>query len=470
MAIHKIQATLLALSLSVIMVTSGIAAAVNAQNSNQSARTPVKHVIIIMMENHSFDNIFGIYPEVRGQSGNISGSIERPVNLLGVSPIPNLSAVPNGTYYTSDPVEGYTVYHNDFNNGLMNGFLNNSGPQSMTYFTSNQLSIEWSLAEEFGLGDSYFASYLSETTPNRLMSLAGYTPVKADYGPPPYIPYNQTIFYELEHFGISWSYYTVTASASSAPLDFISGFGNSSRYVQNWSGFYSALNSSSLPSVSWVMPVGITDSQYSQHPPRNMTLGEEWMLQIVNAVMRSSIWNTSAIFITYDEGGGYYDQVAPPVLDGIQLGFRVPLIVISPYAKENYVSNTLLNHDSLLAFIDYNWKMPPLNGFVAYSNIPLDFFDFSTRYSSGNLLRSPFIISNTVSFPLAPQIPLNGLPYARNGSSNITLHSMNIQPFIGTNSTSVSGNNYTVVEIALLAALLISTFTVIYVKMRRKRI
>jgi phospholipase C len=461
------------LVLSILVTLWGYSALAYAQTGPQtgtsSTLTPIRHVIIVMMENHSFDNIFGIYPEVQGNTTNLTKQIERPTNLLGLKSFSNLTPVPNGTYSTEDPIEGYTTYHNDFNNGLMNGFLNNSGPQSMTYFTSNQLSSEWILAEEFGLGDRYFSSYMSETIPNRLMALAGFTPVRADYGPPPYIPYNKTIFYELQYFNIGWSYYTVTSSTSSIPLDFISGFGSSSRYVQNWSSFYRAVNSSSLPAVSWVMPVGTIDSQYSQHPPRNMSLGEEWMLNIVNAVMHSSIWNSSAIFITYDEGGGYYDQIAPPVLDNIQLGFRVPLIVISPYAKEDYVSNTLLNHDSLLAFIDYNWKIPPLNRFVSFSKIPIDFFDFNKKYSSGSILRRPFTLNANDTFPIEPQIPFELLPYARDGSSNLSLQALNIAPFIASNTQKRDSGNYYLLAVFLLSLVLIAVFTLVYLHKRIRR-
>ena len=109
------------------------------------------------------------------------------------------------------------------------------------------------------------------------------------------------------------------------------------------------------------MPVGGGEPDVSQHPPQNVTDGELWLANVVNSVMQSPYWNSTAIFITYDEGGGYDDQVPPPVVDGTQLGFRVPFLVISPYAKEDYVSSTLLNHDSILAFIEYDWGLPALN-------------------------------------------------------------------------------------------------------------
>jgi len=376
--------------------------------------TPFKHVIIIMMENHSFDNFFGVYPTLnQTPTSPILEEIQKPVNLLSMTNPPNLQRVANNSFWTADPFEGYDAYHADWNNGSMNGFAQNSGSQSMSYFTSAQLAVEWDWAEEYGLGDMYFASYLSDTAPNRLMSLAGYTPVTGDYGPPPFISVNQTIFGELSANGISWGYYVNDPSGTPYPLNYFSGF---SQYKDNVNGiqvFERELTDGGLPSVSWVMPLDGGVGGLSQHPSENVTLGETWMLGVVNSVMTSSYWNNTVIFITYDEGGGYYDQVPPPTLDGEQLGFRVPLIVISAFSKEDYVSNTVLNHCSLLAFIDYNWRLSPLNRFVADSNLPLDFFNFNQTYSNGDLIRPPLVFSNSSSFPAQPQIPFAQLPYQR---------------------------------------------------------
>ncbi|MEM3857747.1 MAG: alkaline phosphatase family protein, partial [Thermoprotei archaeon] len=297
--------------------------------------TPIQHVVVIMMENHSFDNIFGVYPTMNSSHpSQLEQSIQRPINLLDMSPAPAVRAVPNGTFWTADPTEGYGPYHTDWNGGKMNNFVAGSGQQSMTYFTASQLAAEWDLAEQYGLGDMYFASYLSETNPNRLISLAGFTPVENDVGPPPYIPVNESIFGELSHYGVSWKYYVKSPSSTAFPLNYFSGFGKYASNVASWKQFAIDLKDGTLPSVSWIMPVGGGASGYSQHPSDNMTFGELWFLNIVNEVEESRYWGSTAIFITYDEGGGYYDQVPPPVLDGVQLGFRVPLIVVSPYAKE----------------------------------------------------------------------------------------------------------------------------------------
>jgi phospholipase C len=363
------------------------------------------------MENHSFDNIFGVYP---GKNYSASLGIETPTNLIsgGSTDLPQLVAVPAGNYSTANPRE--SVYPEDFDNGKNDGFPRYSGPQSMTYFTSSQLAIEWDWAEQYGLGDNYFSSVLSETTPNRLMSLAGYTPVMSDTGPPPYVPVGSSIFGQLSDGGVSWASYGV--DASSYPMNFFSGIENYSSHIHgSWGALEADLSGGSLPSVAFVSSLG--GAGVDQHPSDNVTYGEVWLLGIVNEVMRSSYWSSSVIFINYDEGGGYYDQVPPPTLAGDQLGFRVPLIVISPYSKEGYVSHTEMNHASILGFMEYNWHLAPLNEFVAQSYLTLDFFDFSQRP------RSPLELNASSTFPMSPQIPFGQLPYARSGSSSSDLAS-----------------------------------------------
>jgi hypothetical protein len=219
------------------------------------------------------------------------------------------------------------------------------------------------------------------------------------------------------------------------PLNYLDGSGAYSTQVQSWSSFYGALQQGTLPSVSWVMATGGGASGLDQHPSANVTLGEEWLLGVVNRVMQSSYWSSTAIFITYDEGGGYYDHVPPPVVDGVQLGFRIPLFVISPYAKENYVSNTVMDHSSTLSFIDYNWQLPALNSYVAESGLPLDMFDFNQTYGSGALARQPIVLGNSSQYPTSLQIPLNELPYQRTGSTDVTLASLGAGLYVTSNSS-----------------------------------
>ncbi|AHC51955.1 phosphoesterase [Sulfolobus acidocaldarius SUSAZ] len=417
----------------------------NIAYAENETRTPIKHVIIIFMENHSFDNFFGVYP-TGGVNESLSNELMKPNNLLGLPVLSQLKPVPNGTYVTVDPNEGYIPYHQDWNGGKMDGFLQGSGPQGLTYYTVSQLAPLWDLAEEYGLADNYFSPVMSESAPNHLYLYAAYSPVIDDYGPPPYIPFNETIFAELSQYGVSWGYYIFNASDwGQSDLKYFSGVKDYLNHVRSWSTFIDQLNNGTLPSVSWILPSPTTD----MGPPANVLQGEMWLLYIVNAIMRSPEWISTAIFITFDEAGGYYDHVPPPVFQGQQLGERVPLIVISPYSKEDYISNTLLTHASLIAFIDYNWGLPALNKFVLNSYLPLDFFNFTqpprppVNMSGFPIPSSPyFTFNNSVVqeysnlgklFPLPPQIPFNKLGCPRSGSTNLTLASISSKVYVTNN-------------------------------------
>ncbi len=395
--------------------------------------TPIKHVVIIMQENHSFDNYFGTYPTANGTLVNDITS-----QLQKVDGIPNGVCLPYGAGCvspypasgdnTANPVEGQLVYEKDYNNGKVDGFPRNSGPQSMAYFNYLQVAAYWDYAEEYGLGDNYYASVMSTTTPNRLMLFAGDTPVSQNYGPPPYVSYGDTILKQLSAHDISWGYFDSLKPSYQAsnlyPINYLTGISPAANaHVQDLSALSQALSKGEgLPSVSFVMTLVQTD--FDEHPPENVTTGELWVVSVVNAVMESTYWDSSAVFITWDEGGGYYDHVPPPHNLTIDHGFdnplqgygqRVPLLVISPYSKENSMSRTLLNHMSLLRFIDDNWNLPSLNENVANSNNLLDFFEFSQPPRPPIILGTDGLFSAR-SYPVPIQIPFSQLPYSRTGS------------------------------------------------------
>jgi phospholipase C len=417
--------------------------------------TPIKHVIMVMMENHSFDNVFGLYPTLnKTNPGTLLATLQQPDDVLHAPRGVSLTQVPNGTYWTANPNEG--VYQADWDNGKMDGFASNGGSVAMTYFSSSQFAVEWDWAEEYAIADRYFSSCLCMTNPNRLFSLAGYgAGLTTDSGPPPYIAVTQSIFAELSSYGVSWGYYVRDPATDNFPLNYFDGIGAYSSQVQRWSSFYSSLQQGTLPSVSWVMPVGGGASGIDQHPSANVTYGEGWLLGVVDRVMQSGYWNSSAIFVTYDEGGGYYDHISPPSFDGIQLGFRIPFFVISPYAKENYVSTTLMNHASSLAFIDYNWGLPALNAYVADSGLPLDMFDFTQPYSGAGVGRQPVLLQNSSTYPANLQIPLSDLPYQRSGSNSLTLASSGGQLYTPSNMTTTPVTQSLPFTVAVAAALLL---------------
>jgi phospholipase C len=393
----------------------------HAVSASPSPRTPIQHVIIIVQENHSFDNYFGTYPTANGTRLDPTTSQLSQVNglpnhtclpIMSSCISPNLSTNPD----QSNPVEGQPTYELDYaNNGT--GFATYSGPQSMVYFDYRTVAGYWDYAEEYGLADNYYAPVLSTTTPNRLMILAGDTPVSANYGPPPRMPYSSTLMQQLDDAAVSWGYYDYIdifgGPSNVYPLNYTSDEPQQAlSNTRNISDLIQELSSGSgLPSVSFVNSLGLPN--LTEHPPFNPRTGEQWVVSIVNRVMESNYWASTAIFITWDEGGGFYDHVVPPREFTVNhaftdelfgLGQRVPLLVISPYSKENFVSSKLLSHLSLLHFVEYNWNLPLLNGLVGESNLPLDFFNFSQGP------RNPVILSSPIVYPIPLQTESAPLP------------------------------------------------------------
>ncbi|MEM0141655.1 MAG: alkaline phosphatase family protein [Thermoplasmatales archaeon] len=413
----------------------------------QQTRTPIKHVINIFFENHTFDNLFGTYPG--SNKTTVMLNLTKPLNLLAnPALLKGLTAIPPGTFSTADPIEGYLPYHEDWNHGKMNGFLNGSGPQSLYYYTAAQAAPLWDLAEQYAIADNYFAPQIGESAPNTLYYLAGFSPVFNDYGPPPFIPINETIFGELNHYKISWGVYVHGNEKEFDMSQYISGIGKYQGNISSWQSFLQSLNNGKLPQVSYVFSQDANG--YDMGAPSNILKGELWLLYLINEIEKSKYWNSTAIFITWDDPGGYYDQVSPPVFDNVQLGFRLPLIVVSPYAKEDYVSNTLMTHSSIISFIDYNWNIPALNQLVASLPVPLDMFNFNASYNSGGPARMPMQFSffpipsspyfnltsqqlnfnYSSSFPMSPQYNFSILPYAREGQSSQSLSAMGFPTFI----------------------------------------
>ena len=190
----------------------------------------------------------------------------------------------------------------------MNGFAENSGSQSMTYFDYHQIPAYWDYAEEYGLGNNYFASVLSTTLPNRLMAIEGDSQfASTDLSSPSFFSdlfnqlsasFSSTIFYQLSSVGISWGYFDFFPSNpySSSSVPFANNF-------QNVSSLYGDLSSgSSLPQVSFVSSLAAPNG-LDELSPNSVTAGQDWVVSLVNSVMQSSYWNSSAIFLTWDEGG-----------------------------------------------------------------------------------------------------------------------------------------------------------------------
>ncbi|ARM74630.1 alkaline phosphatase family protein [Acidianus manzaensis] len=436
---NKIRRRLVVLGLMIFILFLASFSFASLVHSEEETSTPIKHVVIIILENHSFDNIFGTYPFGTPEIiNNITESVMRPVGLNISSDIPknpsNLSEGVLHPYYANsiflrDPTEGYTPYHIDWNNGSMNGFVEGSGTQSLAYLSYEQVPLLWDYAEEYTLADNYFSPVLAPTQPNRVAYLTGYpTSVIGDNFVSSVIPFKYTILYQLSENGVSWAYfdygYKTNQSLPPFPLVVFSGSKDYSSHYFNTSQFIYDLKTGNLPSVSWLMFTGgdghDTHSALDLHPPYNLTEGQVNLSYYINAIMDSKYWNSTAIFITFDEGGGFYDQVPPPIIytygEGCDhylqelgiynystLGQRIPLLIISPYSKEGFINNYTLSGYTILAFIDYNWHLPFLTQIVANSDLYglLQSFNFS-------MLRPPVIITpKNWTYPIPLQYPIH---------------------------------------------------------------
>lgn len=390
--------------------------------------TPIKHVIIIIQENHSFDNLFGTYPfGWPSIVNNITLSVMWPEGLYnnytqlqksknGVLDYISVPNVPwfsifgsSHPYYanawdTIDPSEGWTIYHGDYWFDTPNGFVYYSGPQSMAYFSYEQVGVLWDYAEEYVLSDNYYSPVLGLTEPNRIAYMIGQPPNYYSDSFYDVIPFNESIMYQLNEHNITWGYFTYEYDGQLPwPMTAFKGIYNYEDDFHSLSTFYTDLRDGNLPAVSWVMLLGGDSDKYDMHPPYNVTIGSIELVNIVNAVMDSSYWNSTVIFITFDEGGGYYDQAIPPSINHYGLGQRIPLLLISPYAKEAWINNYTMSGYTLLGFIDYNWHLPYLTNYVANSDVQglLQSFNFTKP-------RPPIILEpNNWTYPIPLQYPVH---------------------------------------------------------------
>ncbi len=367
---------------------SGLAAGLPLAARNLSA-TPIRHVVVIMEENHTFDNYFGDFPGVNG-----------------ISEPPASNPAPHDFDHTG-PRARFAI-----DGGRMNGF----DPLGMVQYKPSDIPVYWDYAKHFGLGENFYTDAASSSTPNHIAMIAGQTgsndqtihangclspanDVVLDrgatgaesFGQPCYnIP---SIPAEATAAGLSWKYYG-QAPVWDAP-QYIQAIQNSPTVAS--SQIITDAQNNQLPNISFVTPG--EDSQ-SDHPPQPTQPAQNFVSSIVNAIMKSPAWSSTAIFVTWDDFGGWYDHVPPPVVDGIGLGPRVPLLVISPWAKPGYIGNNQGEFASFDKFIEETFGLPSLG---ARDSLPgtsdlMDFFNFSQTPNPA-LIEPTLTYSNVLSVP-----------------------------------------------------------------------
>jgi phospholipase C len=382
-----------------------------------NAALPFDHLVVVMMENHSFDNLLGALPisgqpRARGLKFS-SGGVARNSNP---GPAGKVLAYPfTSTAQGSDVSQSWNATHQQIDGGKMDGFVRSVGAtQPMGYWTPEVLPFAYSLASTFTLANRWFCSAPCQTYPNRRFLMAGTaygdiaTTSESLKDPP---PPNGTIFDRLQAYGISWrNYFTDLPQTAIIPSII-------ERYPTNLASiaqFYLDCAAGSLPSVSFVDPefgalsdVGETLSTLpglealgakldtsggDEEDPQDMSYGENWAYSVLNAVLNSPAWSRTLLIYTYDEHGGYYDHVAPPsaiapdsispelgpedVPGGYDIyGPRVPAVVVSPYSKPNAVTDVVHDHTSVLATIESKWNLPALTYRDANAKTVKDFLD-----------------------------------------------------------------------------------------------
>jgi phospholipase C len=370
----------------------------------------IEHVVVLMMENHSFDDHFGMLGRgdglTLGPRGHALNFNPGPDDDFILSyPLPN-TAVP----IDSNISQSWDQSHLCWADGTNQGFAQNCGPASMGYFSNDQLPFYYSLAGQFPIGDRYFCSVMAQTYPNRRFLIAGTALGDVSTGASGISSVdapNGTIFDRFDTYGITWrDYYPDIPTAALFLPNYLDNTTNGKMAPINQ--FLTDAAAGQLPQFSLVDPY----VDYSEESG-DVSIGEAYAARIIGAVLDSPDWATTAMILVWDEHGGWYDHVppvpairpddvppeitVPPDQSGAYdyTGFRVPCVVISPYAKQNFVSRTVYDHTSILKFVETKWNLPAMTYRDANAADMLDFLDVHRK-------RPPFADPPEVSAPLNP--------------------------------------------------------------------
>jgi len=343
-----------------------------------------------MQENHSFDNYLGMLGKGDGFTLDRTG---QPINSN-----PNPSGGYVRAFHQTDTCQPGSVSqswnnsHIQYDDGRNEGFVRSgSGVWAMTYFDQSDIPFYYSLAKTFPLCDRYFCSVLAQTYPNRRFLLAGtaFGLIATDTSSINENPPNGTIFDRLDAHNITWKSYATDVSTLFVISSIVA---NNRSKITTMDQFYADAGAGTLPSVSYVDPNILTGTEEG---PQDIQLGESFVSSVVQAVVNGPNWEKTLLVWTYDEHGGYYDHVPPPVAiapDSIppritvppdqpggydRYGFRVPTAIVSPYGRPNFVSHTVYDHTSILKTIERKWNLPAMTFRDANANDLLDCLDLT---------------------------------------------------------------------------------------------
>jgi phospholipase C len=307
-----------------------------------ASSNPIKHIIILCQENRTFDNYFGYYANA-GQYGVPKG-FSVPGGIFGGRTSPYHFPTP----ITLDISHSWSDIHKEWDNGKMDGFYHTDGLLSMGYYNGSDLPYYYALANNFTLCGNYFCYLLGPTDPNRIALWSGTSGGNTSNSISQGSQNWPTIADLLDQYGISWKCYNLGIGTGTIEgfngLSFFKKWQNDLRLYHLEDEYYDDLANDTLPQVSFL----ITESLVCEHPPADIHWGQSEVSKLIDALIASSSWTSSAFILTYDEGGGFFDHVAPPQVDAYGMGFRVPTLVVSPWARRGYVAGNLYEHSSTL--------------------------------------------------------------------------------------------------------------------------
>jgi phospholipase C len=389
--LHNVRYLLCVLVLSFLLPNASARADVPSQ-ADQS-NTPIEHFIVLMQENHTFDNYFGTYP---GADGVPAGTCI-PVDPFDKSNTECVEPFHIGDRPIDDLDHSESTFELQYNKGLMNGFVyalnqrNQNGALSMGYYDDRDLPYYWNLADEYVLFDHMFSSDHGGSFANHMFWVSGQQGGNGvtSEGYDDII----TIFDRLQESGISWKFYVqnydpginyrtshlISGNRASqiiwVPVLNIARFLDDpelSSHIVDLNEYFTDLENGTLPAVAYIAPAGA-----SEHPPGSIRSGQKFVKSLIQALMRSSAWDRSALMVMYDDWGGWHDHVVPPQVDEYGYGMRVPTFMVSAYAKRGHIESTVLDFTSVLKFIEENWNLKPLAARDANANNFITAFDFA---------------------------------------------------------------------------------------------
>lgn len=354
-------------------------------------------IVVVMMENHSYDSLLGLLGRgdgfTIGSDGQPTATNPWPLTSTFAPPFRNAGVrafpMPTPCQVSAHPFNTWEAGHVSYEWGRMTGFVKSqSGPVAMGYYDKTLMPFVNSLAATFPVCDRYFSSVMAQTFPNRRYLMGGTSLGQIDDTLNLDRPPNGTIFEALNAHGISWHNY-YNDSPSSLIWTYLLSDPNVTSKLVNISRFFADAAAGTLPAFSLVDPNFGTSSEEN---PQDVQFGDQFLSQVVNAVMASPQWQSTLLVWTYDEGGGYYDHVPPPSAPRPDLvppklapsdrpgsfgryGFRVPSGVVSPFARPDYVSHVVHDHTSILKLVETKWNLPALTRRDAFADDLLDCLD-----------------------------------------------------------------------------------------------